>query len=270
MRRARQAMRPVVSGNALAGRLAQRRAGWSQAKVSLLENGRQAATDEDLRDWAAETGADLDELRAAREADLTRQLDIREAARRPGGVVELQGDLENLEAASTTIAEYQPTLVPGLAQTPAYTRTWLTQPERVELGGDIDVEGIVARRSERQRRLAGRDITVAVPPAVLSAVYGSGAAGVATQRAQLDALATSVEGGALELVVVRRPVAILHGFEVLDDLAIVETVAGLHVMSRPDEVAQFQAAMAKMRREGLTGSRALREVAAARDALTER
>jgi transcriptional regulator with XRE-family HTH domain len=272
MRRARQAMTPEpgarvpeVSGSELARRL-----GWNQAKVSLIEAGRQTPTVLDVQAWAEVTGADVAALLDERDRSLTRTLDIRAAARIPGGVDALQGDLETIEAASTSIAEYQPTLVPGLAQTPAYTRAWINQPGRVDLGGPADAEDVVRYRADRQRRLHGRALTVAVPSAVLAAVYGTGRAGVATQRAQLDALTTAATGGGIELIVATRPLAILHGFELLDDAVIIETVAGGHVLADPGIVEQFRGALAWLRRHGATGARALREVTAARAALPER
>jgi len=263
LRRAREALDPPVSGNALAERLADHNPGhrWSQAKVSLLEAGRQQPSETDVLDWATETGTDPGELLDARERALVRRLDIREAARRPGGVEALQGDLETLEAGSRTIAEYQPTVVPGLAQTSAYTRAWLSQPGRVELGGAVDVEDIVARRRQRQQRLRDRSIVVAVQPAALTAVYGT----VDVQLEQLDALAGDES---LQLIVARHPLAILHGFELLDDAAIVETVAGMHVMADTSVVEQFRAAMRRLQRDGATGRQALAEVRRARDALT--
>lgn len=256
LRRARETY--GVSGNELAKRL-----GWNQAKVSLLESGRQTPSEDDIIAWAIETGTDSAALLDAREQALVRRLDIRAAARRPGGVEALQGDLESLEAGSTSITEYQPMLIPGLAQVPAYTREWLSQPARVELGGQIDVEQIVARRGERQRRLQGRKIVVAIEATALAVVYGT----VETQREQLDQLAEAADSGALDLVVVQRPVAILHGFELLDDAAIVETVAGAHVMSDPQVVGAFRMAMQSIRSHGLAGRQALAEVRRVRAAL---
>lgn len=256
LRRARETY--GVSGNELAKRL-----GWNQAKVSLLESGRQTPSEDDVITWATETGADRTELLDAREDALVRRLDIRDAARRPGGVEALQGDLETLEAASTTITEYQPTLIPGLAQTPSYTRAWLSQPARVELGGQVDVEQIVARRGDRQRRLRGHTIVVAVQPAALIAVYGT----AEVQREQLDQLAAAVNAGVLDLVIAQRPVAILHGFELLDDAAIVETVAGAHIMSDPAVLASFRSAIQSIRVHALTGRQAVAEVQQTRDAI---
>lgn len=121
----------------------------------------------------------------------------------------------------------------------------------------------MARRAERRQRLRSHSIVVAVQPAALTAVYGT----VQVQRAQLDALITASGAGELDLIVARRPLAILHGFELLDDVAVVETIAGAHVMADPGVVAQFRAALARLRRSGVTGRRAVREVEQARAAL---
>lgn len=258
LRRAREAVTPRLSGLALSKRL-----GWNQAKVSLLEAGKQTPSEDDIRAWAEAVGADPAELLDERESALTRDLDIRSAARRPGGVEALQGDLGTLELGSSLIAEYQPIVIPGLAQTPDYTRAWLSQPQRVDLGGPPDVEEVVGLRAQRQQQVRGRSLVVAVPTAALAAVYGT----VTVQRDQLDALAAAARDGDLEIVVAAQPPAIIHGFELLDDAAIVETVAGLRVMSEPSVVAQFRAALARLRRTGATGKRAVREVERARDSL---
>lgn len=259
LRRARETLRPPVAGAELARRL-----GWGQTKVSLIEAGRQTPTEQDVRVWAAATGTDADALLDMREAALTRRLDIRAAARRPGGADALQGDVAMLEAASTTIAEYQPTLIPGLAQTPAYTRAWLSQRDRVELGDPPDLEQIVTGRAARQQQAAGRRIVVAVQPYALTAVYGT----VGVQVDQLDMLVERARAANFDLIVARGAVALLHGFELLDDAAIIETVAESRVMADPDVVAKFRAALDRIRRGGATGAAAVREVRRARAALT--
>ncbi|MEJ2886182.1 Scr1 family TA system antitoxin-like transcriptional regulator [Actinomycetospora aeridis] len=243
-----------LSGPQLAERL-----GWpSQSKVSLLESGKQRPSVEDVRAWAEATSADVDELLDARERALTRHLDIREAARTPGGVEALQGSLADLEAGSTTLAEYQPTLIPGPVQTADYTRAWLGQPGRVELGGAVDVETIVESRRERQRALRerGTKVTIAVEPAALTAVYDARD----VQLAQLHTLSTAALGGMVELIVSRRPLAMIGGFELLDDAVMVENVTGARIMADPEVVAQFAAALDRLRRTGTTGRAAVRAV----------
>lgn len=258
LRRTREAVSPKLTGSALAIQLK-----WNQAKVSLLEAGRQTPKESDIIAWADAVGADpaplLDELQRA----LTRDLDIRAASRLPGGVEALQVDLAELERGSSLVAEYQPIIVPGLAQTADYTRAWLSQPDRIDLGGPYDVEEIVELRARRQQQIAGRTVIVAMPPAALTAVYGT----VEVQCRQLDALTNGARSGALELVVTPRPPAIIHGFTLLDDAVIVETVAHLHVISEASTLARFRKGMAWIRKHGVTGKRAMREIERAREQL---
>ncbi|MEJ2860555.1 Scr1 family TA system antitoxin-like transcriptional regulator [Actinomycetospora flava] len=239
--------------------------GWQQSKVWRLEDGRIKPSEDDVRAWAAAAGVDEGELLDARERALTRHLDIREAARTPGGVEALQDDLARLEAGSRTLVEYQPTVIPAMSQTPEYTREWLTAPGRPELGGVLDVDAIVERRSRRQReaRQRGAALTVAVEPGALTGVYGS----TDVHRAQLDALAEQAATGDVELLVARRPLPILHGFELLDDAVTVETVAGVRVMSDPEVHGQFVALLDRVREGGHSGAAALRAVREAHDRL---
>jgi hypothetical protein len=265
LRVARESVRPELSGNALASRMQGRRTCWGQGKVSLLEAGRSTPTEDDLGDWAAETGADLDKLMLERDRALLRDVgDVLGAARLPGGIANATDEeVATLRASSSTNAEYQPTLIPDLAQTPAYTRAWLTQPARVVLGDPPDVDDLIARRAERQRAAAARRVVVAVTPWALTAAYGT----VETQRAQLDALADAVEAGRVELIVEHEPIALLHGFELLDDVVLVETVANVQVMGATEVLGQFRAALADLRDGGATGAAALRELRQARDSL---
>jgi transcriptional regulator with XRE-family HTH domain len=264
LRRARQA-RPGLGVTALAKQLH-----WNQAKASLIEQGVQEPTEADVIAWAEAVGVDPGPLLAERDAALTRYLDVRAAARRPGGVEAMQVDVAAIEAGSTTITEYQPTLLPGLVQTPDYARTWLTQPGRISLAGPLDIELMIERRAQRQRRLAERALTVAVPAWVLDAVYGPTDAAVAAHVRQLDVLASMVRGGACELIVVDRPVALLHGFELLDDAVLIETVAGVQVLDDAEVVARFSGAMRHIRERGVTGDAALAWVAEARREVTSR
>lgn len=233
LRRARQRVEPE-SGNRFAERL-----GWPQSKVSRLEGGHQLPSEADLDQWAAETGADPGELREARRRVLVRDLDIRAAALEPGGVEALQGELGELEAESTLLAEYQPLVIPGLAQTPDYTRAWLNQPGRPSLAAELDVEQIVLRRLRRQQRAReeGKWIVVAINEAALQATYGT----PEVQAEQVQRLHDLAAAGEVELLVepLNRPTALLHGYELLDDAVVVETVYGARIMADPDVVDRF-------------------------------
>lgn len=112
-----------------------RRTGWVQPKVSRLETGAQLPTEDDLRTWAQHTGASTEQIEAL--------LDMLSAARveytptadllTRGALARRQAHLGAMEAAATRIGEYQPAFLPGLVQTPAYTRALLELPGSADL-----------------------------------------------------------------------------------------------------------------------------------------
>lgn len=227
-----------LSGNAFAARL-----GWQQSKVWRIESGDQLPSVSDIDAWAAAAGADLAELHELRRRAAVRDLNVREAAQRAGGVATAQAELEELERTAAVVAEYQPMLIPGLAQTADYTREWLSQPGRPTLVPDLNVVAAVEARARRQTMLGetGRAVTVAVNEAALWAVYGT----VAIQRAQLDHLARIATDGLVELLVEPRTgtLATMRGFELLDDVVSLEDIEGLRILGDPDVVAGYRRAL---------------------------
>ena len=222
--------------------------GWTQSRVSRLESGSVFPSAADIEAWAAATGVDPGPLRQLLEDATARSLRIRDAGRRPGGVLAMQGELEALELGSTTVAEYQPLMVPGLAQTPDYTREWLSQPGRPSMARGLDVDAVVARRAQRQALVLDgqRTVVVAMNEAALSAVYGT----EATLRAQVAHLRRLADDGLIELLIEPRSstLAVLRGFELLDDLVSLEDVEGLRLLGDPVVVDSYRAALAEVRR----------------------
>lgn len=217
-----------------------------QPKVSKLENGRQLPSVEDIDAWAAATGADPAGLHEVRRRAVRRDMDILEASRTPGGVEALQGQLEELEAGSQLIAEYQPFVIPGLAQTPAYTRAWLTQP-RPTVVATQEIEAKVAGRLARQERArgGGKQIVVAVNEAALQASYGD----PEVLEEQVRKVREMAAVGEIELLIepLTQPMAVLHGFELLDDAVFVETVYGGRILTDPSVVERFADALDRLR-----------------------
>ncbi|MBN9735532.1 MULTISPECIES: helix-turn-helix transcriptional regulator [unclassified Pseudonocardia] len=242
---------PFRSGSELARHL-----GWQQSKVSRIEHGRQLPTRSDLDRWARAAGAD-DEARAALHDLLDRAhvstVSNAAAGRRPGGLESLQDDLRDLERASTLVAEYQPHLVPGLAQTPAYTRAWLTQAARPGLAGHVDVEGIVAARSARQAILhePGRRVVLAMGEGALRSVHGP----AEVQRRQLGYLQVIADLPAVELLVepFTAATATLRGFQLLDDRVLLEDADGTRHLTDPDVVTRFRGTLDAVRERAVTG-----------------
>lgn len=243
-----------------------RRTGWVQPKVSRLETGAQLPTEDDLHTWAEHTGALkeetealLDMLSVARvehtEYSLTADLLAR------GALARRQARIEALEAAATRIGEYQPAFLPGLVQTPAYTRAVLELPGSARSKGasDAELDRIVAARVKRQTLLSepGRRWQFVIGETALWSAPGT----PEVQVEQLDHLVIVSELPGVELGViplrVPMPVLPLSGFRLLDDeFVFVESLAGEQRLDDPGEIAPIIRAFEVLRGAAVTGSQA--------------
>lgn len=243
---------PFRSGSAFARNL-----GWQQSKVSRIELGNQLPSRADLAAWADAVGAGDDvrtELHDLLDEAHVRTVSNRGASRGVGGLHGAQDDLGALERTSTLIAEYQPHMVPGLAQTAAYTRAWLRQPGRPSVAEHIDVEAIVAARSARQAVLhdPGRRIVLGIGEAALRNVHGD----VDLQRRQLAYLQVIADLPSVELLVepFAAATATVRGYEVLDDRVILEDTDGARHLTDPAIVARFGETLEALRSRAVSGT----------------
>ncbi|MGB9279201.1 MAG: helix-turn-helix transcriptional regulator [Pseudonocardiaceae bacterium] len=257
LKRLRQAA--MTSGSEMA-----RRTGWVQPKVSRLETGAQLPTEDDLRTWAQHTGASteqtealLDMLSAAR-VEYTPTADLLTR----GALARRQAHLGAMEAAATRIGEYQPAFLPGLVQTPAYTRALLELPGSARSKGasDTELERIVAARGKRQALLSepGRRWQFVIGETALWSSPGT----TEIQLEQLDHLVTVREVPGVEIAVIPlrapMPVLPLSGFRLLDDeFVFVESLAGEQRLDDPEEIAPIIRAFEVLRDAGVTGGQAL-------------
>lgn len=241
-----------------------RRTGWVQPKVSRLETGAQLPTEDDLRTWAQHTGASTEQIEAL--------LDMLSAARveytptadllTRGVLARRQAHLGAMEAAATRIGEYQPAFIPGLVQTPAYTRVLLELPGSARSKGasDTELERIVAARGKRQALLfePGRRWQFVIGETALWSCPGT----TQTQLDQLDHLVAVSEVPGVEIAVIPlrapMPVLPLSGFRLLDDeFVFVESLAGEQRLDDPEEIAPIIRAFEVLRDAGVTGGQAL-------------
>ena len=224
LRRVRAAR--FASGSALARAL-----GWPQSKVSKIELGRQLPSDADITAWLdASGGTDSDT------AEVTRLFtDARLEHRsfgdvwRTGDIAADQADIAEAESRAEVISEYQPSLVPGLAQTPAYTRAALSAPGSTVLldATPERIDGLVAARVRRQQLLytPGKRVRILMGEAALYVRFGDDT----VLAGQLDRLATIATLPTVELGVLPferpSPLLPLAGVALLDDkTAWVETL----------------------------------------------
>lgn len=241
-----------------------RRTGWVQPKVSRLETGAQLPTEDDLRIWVQHTGASsaeaevlLDMLYAAR-VEYTPTVDL--LAR--GALARRQVRIEAMEAAATRIGEYQPALLPGLIQTPAYTRALLELPGSARSKGasDTELDRIIAARAKRQARLSepGRHWQFVIGETALWSAPGA-------RELQLDQLSHLVvvsefPGVELGVIPLRAPMSVLplSGFRLLDDeFVFVESLAGEQRLEDPEEIAPVIDAFDVLRGAARTGDQAM-------------
>ena len=226
-----------LNGKQLAERL-----GWSAAKLSKIETGKQAATTEDVITLAAAVSAPaaiveelIADLRNVRfeYAAWSRQLRRGFAARQRVSVA--------LERATTSIRAFQPAVVPGLLQTADYAQHLLTG-EMALRGLTDDVAEAVRLRLRRQEALY--DPQKRFRFLVTEAALRYMPCPPATLRGQLDRLIGLSGLDTVEVAVIpftkRLPFAPSHGFWIFDQkLVLVETVSAELSLRDADDLALY-------------------------------
>jgi transcriptional regulator with XRE-family HTH domain len=226
----------------LTGRVLAHQLGWQQSKVSRIENGKQTPTDFDVRQWLDQCGASesvvtqlTDDLR-----DLRVEYDSWQRQLRYGLSPRQERSID-IERDAHLVRMVEISSVPGLVQTSEYARnvfeivSELHETER-------DIDKAVAARLERQRVLydSTKRFEILVAEAALRYPFCSPGA----MAAQIDRLMTvaelpNVRFGVLALDT-RLPAVPMHGYWIIDDRAMVETVAGEITTLDPDDVALYR------------------------------
>lgn len=232
------------------------RAGWPQSRVSKLERGAQVPTRADLEHWLELTGhlEDTDLLNellgqaAAARVDYVADRSVIEE----GGFAARQKDRGTAEAATSRITEYQPSMIPGLVQTPAYARELLGNTIGGLAGLDEsrhEIDAIVAERIRRQELLyqPGRQVELLIGQAALYNYPGQRR----TMLGQLDRLVmlSGIETLRLGIVPFDVPMSVLPlcNFTIHDDeLVIIESLSGEQRHGAPDDVKVYLDAVAKL------------------------
>ena len=230
-----------LTGVGLAQRLG---AGWGQPKVSKIESGRQLPTTEDLLAWATATSVDSDELLALLDRATHEFRAFRQAYPEQGGASRHQAAYARAEQAAQRIFFYQPNLVHAVLQTPEYARALLSLPGGPADHGATpdDIDLMIAERMRRASILfePGRDLTVLLGEAALLTQV----AAPAVMRDQVAHISRLMESTPHAFIGVIRfsscPVLPLHGWELRDNIATIETTAGDLDVADPAEVAQYE------------------------------
>lgn len=229
-----------LTGSALASR-----AGWhGVSKVSKIEHGTRPASGDDVRAWcrACEVSTErtvelLAEQRAVAGMWVPYQRLNRAGLRKAQESVRL--GYEN----SALVRSYQPKIVPGLLQTPAYTTAMLEDARDRQRVQRDDVAEAVAERARRQRVLtrAGHRFVFVIEEPVLRYRFCD----PEILRGQLlhlreAARLPTVWLGIIPLAGDRRKVLPREGFVMFDEERVsVELISGVLSVTQPGEIAMY-------------------------------
>ncbi|MFD7066179.1 helix-turn-helix domain-containing protein [Streptomyces sp. NPDC059913] len=218
--------------------------GWQESKVSRIENGKQNASEEDIRTWCQLTGheADLADL-----ISIIRHIDemwMEWRRQLEEGAEKRQQKSIPLYQKTKVFRIWEPNVIWGTIQTAAYARNIFDQASSL-YDTPTDTDAAVAKRIERQGYLytGNRIFNVLLGEQALYANHG----GPEVMKAQLDRLMSVLTLPRLSLGIVplSAPLGIWigHGFSMFDDrLVMVETFSAEMTVTSPGEVETYMKA----------------------------
>lgn len=224
--------------------------GWPQKRVSRIELGRAVPTEAEVRRWVDATGG-LDDEQADQLAALVTDARLESPSygglwQTTGAMAEFDAAVEALDTRSTLIAEYQPAMVPGLAQTAAYARAALAVPGGPALLGmpASALEEKVAARVRRRHLLLTQNkrLHLLMGEAALRTRFGD----VDLMLDQLSQLVVLASTPHVELGILRfdqpAPLLPLAGWAMNDDNVWPESLVGERRVESPADVAAYASA----------------------------
>jgi transcriptional regulator with XRE-family HTH domain len=247
--------------------------GWAQSKVSRIENGQQMPSPDDVRAWAASTGADDETVRdllAKREEARIAHATFRDRMRR--GQAAVQRSYTEIAASSRLVRHFETAFIPGPLQIPEYARRILTEMVSLHRLEIDDVDAAVQERMARAQMLydpAKRwEFLLAEP--VLRWLLPE----PAVMREQLDRLQTVIglERVRFGIVPMGVPLATtpqntVELYETPEGLlAVAETFIG-ETWHRDEEAAAYARALDRQWEDAVEGDAARELIVRARDSL---
>lgn len=242
-----------TSGRALARVLA-----WQESKVSRLENGKQNASETDIRAWCAATGQEQwrdDLIATVRHID---ELWLEWRRQLQTGLETGQKKMLPIYAKTKVFRIWQPNMIWGTFQTADYAAEIFQQAVRYfEI--PHDTEAAVAKRLERQRYLyeGGRIYNVLLGEQALYSNVG----GPDVMKSRLDRLIAVMRLPRVSLGIVPRAAVtdiwLGHSFSKFDDkLVIVETFSAEFSVTQPREIELYGKAFELLRQSAIYGETA--------------
>lgn len=216
--------------------------GQHYTRVSKIENGVQAPSDEDIRGWCGACGAagQVPDLIATSRVVETAYLEFRRQAR--AGMKRVTGaHTLALYERTSRFRVYEHNVVPGLLQTPGYCAAMLSFWIGF-LDTPRDLDAAVAARMERQKVIfdAGRQFTVLLEEQALRTWFGDATVQAGQLGRLLEMMAVpTVSLGIIPLMTERTGVP-SAGFWIFDDsLVALETPTASIEVTRPQELELY-------------------------------
>jgi len=231
------------------------RAGLGQHAVSRLERGLYRPTGDEAAALAAAYGApagDQERVRRLAEEVKTETVPARVILSR--GAASQQRRIGQLEASSSRIRAFHPSVIHGLLQTPAYMRVVFTPGGGID---ELEAERAVAARVDRQRILdePGRRFTFVQTEGALRFQVGS-AELMAEQLGHLAELTTRADQlriGVIPWTVPARILA-LHGFHLYDRRAVTVGTKTAHaILTEQYDIDVYEELFAEFERLAVFG-----------------
>jgi transcriptional regulator with XRE-family HTH domain len=234
------------------------RVGWSQSKVSKIENGRTRPSLPDVKLWLERCGAgteltaEIIDLASLLGTEATSWRDVNRE-----GAPSRQRTRAVDQSVATSIAVYQSEVVPGLLQTPDYSRRLLAVHSRIP---SEEIPATVVARLDRQATVLFSETTIEFVITETALRWQPGDA--TTSLAQLDRLValdslSNVSIGVIPLaaLVHAKP---LHSFVIVrsdDNLEVqVETLTAELVIRESDDVLAYEEFFADQRAHAVHGA----------------
>jgi transcriptional regulator with XRE-family HTH domain len=232
--------------------------GWQESKVSRIENGKQNASEDDIRVWCTTTNRSEqieDLIATVRHID---ELWLEWRRQFQNGAAPTQKRFLSIYAKTKVFRIWHPTVVWGALQTADYSAEIFGQVVRLfEIPDDRDAA--VAKRLERQQYLYTGDRVFNVLLAEQSLYTNFG--GPEVMKAQLDRLLAVMRLTRVSLGIVPRDARVEvwpgNSFSMFDDKVVhVETYSAELTVTQPKEVEIYFKAFELLRQSAVYGQTA--------------
>jgi transcriptional regulator with XRE-family HTH domain len=230
--------------------------GWAESKVSRIENGKQNASDEDIRIWCDKANAQEhvpDLIATIRHID---ELWLEWRRQLQTGAEKRQSKALPVYQKTKVFRIWHPTLVWGTLQTAEYAAEIFNQiVDYYEIPNDA--EAAVAKRLERQQYLykGNRIFNVLLGEQALYSNFG----GAEVMKGQLDRLLAVMRLPRLSLGVIPKSASVRiwpgNSFSMFDDrLVLVETYSAEFSVTQPREIELYSKAFSLLKQSAVYGN----------------